>query len=84
MSIKLGDKAKDTITGYTGIVVAMTTWINGCRRVTLQTQALHEGKPIDNYTADLEHVEVVQAAALPANAPSGGPTPAPSRSKDPK
>lgn len=28
--IKLGDKVKDLITGYTGIVVARSKFINGC------------------------------------------------------
>lgn len=34
--ITLGCKAKDKITGFTGIVIAMTSWLNGCQRVTIQ------------------------------------------------
>ena len=35
----LGDEVKDTITGFKGIVVARTEWLNGCARVTVQPQS---------------------------------------------
>lgn len=34
-TVNLGDTAKDTITGLTGVVVATTLWLNGCERITL-------------------------------------------------
>lgn len=33
--IKLGDKVKDKITGYTGIATARTEFINGCVQYTI-------------------------------------------------
>ena len=38
--IELGDKARDTITGYTGIVIAKTLWLHGCTRLSLQCDKL--------------------------------------------
>lgn len=35
-NIKLGDKVKDLITGYTGIVVARTQFINGCIQYSIE------------------------------------------------
>lgn len=82
--VKLGDKARDKITGLTGIIVAMTHWLNGCLRITIQPQVLHEGKPVDNCTFDAEQVELVSAEPPPATKPTGGPSIAPRRSADPK
>ena len=83
-NVSLGDKAKDTITGYEGIVVAITEWLNGCRRITIQPQALHDGKPIDSHTFDAEQIEVVSVAAPVALKKTGGPSISPVRSADPR
>lgn len=45
--IKLGDEVTDKVTGYTGIAIARTEWVYGCVRFGVQSQHLHEGKPID-------------------------------------
>ncbi len=82
-TVKLGDKARDTITGFQGIVVAITEWLNGCIRITIQPQELREGKPIDAVTFDVEQVSVVTEQAAPVLAPSGGPCPDPIRDRGP-
>lgn len=81
--IKLGDKARDTITGYTGIVVADTTWLNGCRRLTLQAGELKDGKPIDSYCVDEGQLEKVEDAMAVREGKRGGPAPSPQRAPDP-
>jgi len=43
--ISLGQKAKDTITGFKGIAVARTEYLQGCRRVGLQPLKLKDGLP---------------------------------------
>lgn len=82
--IKLRDKVRDTITGYTGIVIARTEWLNGCVRATIQAQELKDGKPIESQTFDVQQLEIVEqhpAAAEPKR--TGGPFPEPSRQADP-
>jgi hypothetical protein len=84
--LKLGDRAKDKISGFTGVVVAITNWLNGCQRVTIQPEELKDGRPIENCTFDAEQVEIV-AHAMPAEAEpvaKGGPSIAPVRSSDPR
>ena len=61
--IELGDKVKDMVTGFTGIVIAKTEWLNKCRRITVQSVQLQEGKPV-TFEFDLEQLEVVEAGAL--------------------
>lgn len=84
--IRLGDRVKDRITGFTGIVICETTWLNGCRRFGLQPEKLHEGKPVeDRYFDEGQLVNVkadvhqptfllpVEAAPKPAIQTPGGP-----------
>ncbi len=60
--INLGDTAKDTITGYTGIVVGRTEWINGCVRYIIQSTQLKDGVPVDPQHIDEPQLELVKAA----------------------
>jgi len=57
--IGLGGRVKDKITGFTGIVIARTEWLNGCTRVGVQSQELKDGKPIEQQWFDETQVIVV-------------------------
>jgi hypothetical protein len=80
--VKLGDVARDTITGFEGVVVAITKWLHGCYRITIQPQKLHDGKPVDNCTFDEPQVEPVAPQVHETTARTGGPTPEPARKRD--
>jgi len=79
MAAKLGDKAKDRITGFEGTVIAEHSYLNGCRRLSIQPNELKDGKPIEAQTFDIEQIDVVQAKQFPSLQPSGGPESTPSR-----
>jgi len=86
--IDLGNEVRDTITDFRGIAVAITNWLAGCQRVTVQPRGLHDGKPIESITFDAEQLEVLGPglvstikAARPV--PTGGPSIAPTRAPDP-
>lgn len=75
--IELGDKVKCRVTGFTGIAVARTIWLNGCDRITIQPPVGKDGKHPEGYTFDEAAVEVITkgAAALPQpKHERGGPT----------
>jgi hypothetical protein len=79
MSIQLGDKCKDTVTGFEGICVARTEWLNGCWRMTLQSEKLDkDGKPQDGVTFDEPQLVVTKPKKV-ATGPrdTGGPAPTP-------
>jgi hypothetical protein len=84
--VTLGDDAKDTITGLTGVVVAITDWLAGCQRITIQPRELKDGKPVENSTFDVEQVEVVksvrQRVTDAAGRWTGGPHDPPTRAAD--
>ena len=79
--LELGDKVKDTISGYTGIAICIGDWISGCRRVTVQARELKDGKPVDAMTFDVEQLEVIEDKSQPVSSPSGGPCPEPTRNE---
>ncbi len=59
MSIKLGDKVRDKITGLVGIAVCHSEWLNGCIRIVVQPQELKDGKPVDATCFDEPSLELV-------------------------
>jgi hypothetical protein len=81
-NLKLGCTAKDTISGFSGTVVAITEWLNGCQRVTIQPREMKDGKPIEPHTFDAEQIEVVEPAT-PRPAGLGGPPISPVGRPDP-
>lgn len=59
MSIKLGQKVRDAVTGVTGIAVSIHTYLQGCRRITIQPPMAADGKVPDSYTVDEPQIDVV-------------------------
>jgi len=41
--IKLGDKVKDTVSGFIGIAISATTYLNGCRWICVQAPVKKNG-----------------------------------------
>ena len=84
--IHLGDEAKDEITGLTGVVVAVTTWLNGCERLSIQPRELKDGRPVDNCVFDVEQLVLVKRRQIKESLPvwkkTGGDRPNVSRQAD--
>jgi hypothetical protein len=57
----LGDRVKDPVTGLTGIVTAITTWLHGCIRLAVQPEETKDGKPADSVYFDQSQLELVKA-----------------------
>lgn len=70
---QLGDRAKDLISGFEGIVVAVTDWLYGCRRITLAPEKLDkDGKLVEAHTFDDAQLLVLQLGAVKQPDPSVG------------
>lgn len=66
-TVELGDKVKDEITGYEGIVIAITDWLYECRTVAIQSQAgvgLLSGAPAKAETFDEAQLVVVEKGVI--------------------
>ena len=80
----LGSKVRDSVTGFEGIAVAETTWLNGCVRVTLQPTIDKDGKVPDSVTFDAPQLVIVEAEkVLTGNRESGGPNTTPAQHASP-
>lgn len=82
--VELGDIARDTITGFEGVVISTTKWLNGCVRYAIQPQQLKDGKVIEPEWFDSQQVELVRTNYREPSRPSGGPQRDPKMTGDPK
>jgi hypothetical protein len=62
--IDLGDRVKDSITGFQGIVVIVSEYLQGCRRIVVQPEALHEGKPVEPQYFDEPQLVLVKKSVV--------------------
>ena len=91
--IQLGDRVRDRITGFEGVVVGITDWLYQCRRPIVQSTALSkEGELLKSESFDEDQLEIVEAGAfalkveksVPVAVQTGGPRDTPSRQSDPE
>ncbi len=74
--INLGDKVKDTVTGFTGIAVARTEWLHGCTRISIQPDKLgKDGQPQELQSFDEPQVVLIKAKKVKRMTDTGGPKP---------
>ena len=58
--LPLGRLAKDTVSGFEGIIESRTDWLNGCFRVGRAPNHLDkDGKMLDSAAFDAEQVELL-------------------------
>ncbi len=58
--IELGDLVKDPITGFEGVVICCSSWLNNCDTVGLRPQKLHDGKPLDAIFFDVPQLIIIE------------------------
>lgn len=75
--IKLGKEYRDVITGFVGTAIAMTTWINGCVRITLCPKVDKDGKLPENACVDIEQLEETGNEIMIVASDTGGDREAP-------
>lgn len=61
MSIKLGDKVTDKVTGFTGIVTARCEWITGHVQIEVAPLCEKDGKMVDDKWLDENRLEKCDA-----------------------
>ena len=58
--IMLGNKVKDKITGFVGIVVSEHHYLNGCVRYSVQPTELKDGKMLNVVSFDSPRLETIE------------------------
>ncbi len=74
-TVTLGQDAKDTITGFKGIVTGRYQFLNGCLRIEITPKTLKDGSPVDPEVFDERRLEGHTGADVPPAGPRPGPTP---------
>jgi len=64
--IQLGEKVKDTVSGFEGIAVASHHYLQGCNRITVQPPVDKDGKLPDPQSFDEPQLVKVGDGLLPA------------------
>ena len=74
MVVKLGQEVRHTVTGFTGIAVSLTQFMQGCRRVEVQPRVDKEGKLPELACFDEPELEVIGCGVFVEKAKkTGGP-----------
>jgi len=60
--IKLGEKVRDLVTGFEGIVVARCEYLYGSARLGVVSLELKDGLPRDSFWEEERRFEVVEVA----------------------
>lgn len=64
-----GDEARDSVSGYTGIVVSIHKYLNGCRRISICPQVAADGSFREERTFDEPQMELLRREAWKRPAP---------------
>lgn len=86
--VECGDQVTDSVTGFKGIVIAISEYLHGCRRCAIQPRIGKDGKHPDSLWADVPQVKITKKGAVKRTEPEaavvGGPKTHPKNSsKDP-
>jgi len=74
MEIKLGMKAKDKVTGFKGIIMARTVFLNGCVKYTLQPELNKKDGTIPSEAwFDEQQIEIIDEGVAIEQRKTGGP-----------
>lgn len=86
--IGLGSEVKDTVSGFAGVVISRTEYLNGCIRYGVQPKKTTKetGKPAEAEWFDEGQLAVTKKADVTKDRwdRTGGPQPAPKRAPDPR
>lgn len=75
--VVLGAKYRDTVSGFVGIAIGKSEWLNGCTTVGLRPPVDKDGKLIDANWFDYPQLEFIENVLGQSHNETGGPKPTP-------
>jgi len=70
---ELGDRVKDVISGFTGIINSRSQWLYNCNTYGVKSETLHEGKIVDPQYFDEPQLELVDELVFENKRDTEGP-----------
>jgi len=85
--VELGDKVRDSVSGFNGIAVSKHSYLQGCDRISVQPKIIKEGKLPESQTFDEPQLIVLQKRKIKkvekiSTKKPGGPMPYVPKSRD--
>lgn len=71
---KVGDEVVDEITGFGGVVVCRTQWLNNCNTYGVQPRKLKDGEPLKRQHFDEPQLVLTEENSFKGKHDTGGPT----------
>ncbi len=72
MTIQLGDRVKDPVSGFQGIAISSHTYMHGCTRISVQPPIGEDGKLPDAHAFDEPALVIVEAQAVSVSPVASG------------
>lgn len=73
--IMVGQRVRDTLSGYEGIAYGITEYLHGCWHIGIKPTKLNkDGQPQDTFWIDEPQVEILPDKKLKRSGSTGGPT----------
>ena len=74
-SVPYMTKVKDVVTGFEGVIIARTEYMNGCRQLLVKPQRLNKdtGEQFDGSWIDITQLDIVKKAEKQEYRAAGGP-----------
>lgn len=69
---ELGDKIKDLVTSFIGIVVCRSQWLNNCNTYGVQSQSLKDNTPQEKVWFDEPQLVLVEKNCIKSVRDTGG------------
>jgi hypothetical protein len=66
-TVELGDKVKCRVTGFSGTVVGILNYLNGCRQIGIQPKVDKEGKIKETSWIDDSQVQIIKKQHVVVN-----------------
>lgn len=61
MAVAIGDKVRDRITGFEGVITGYVHYISGCDQVLVAPRVKEDGSAISSQWFDDDRVDIVEA-----------------------
>lgn len=78
--ISMGDQVRDTLSGFTGVVIARSEFLTGCNQVLVMPESHDPSKMNDSHWFDVERMQKIKERAVEFRTrPGGADMPLPTR-----
>ena len=74
ITVKLGDRVRDEVSGFVGVVVSEHNYLNGCRRLSVQPKVDKDGKLPEIQSFDDPQLKLVEEEVAERDNTTGGPS----------